>query len=141
MPLNVHMIFSKIPAYLIDSENVGSTWISLLQTQEKFELFICVTENAKNLQFVEVEAASVPTVLPDVDIAVINTNYAMQIELSPMKDALFMEDSTSPYVNIVVVREGDDQRPEIQTLMKHLKSEAVKNFINEKYKGAIVPAF
>lgn len=65
----------------------------------------------------------------------------MQADLVPTRDALFMEDKTSPYVNILVVREGDENRPEIQALMKALHSDTVKNFINEKYKGAIIPAF
>ena len=82
-----------------------------------------------------------PRTLDDVDAAVINTNYAMQANLVPTKDALFMEDSTSPYVNIVAVRAGDEKRPEIQALMKALRSDEVKKFIDEKYKGAIVPAF
>jgi D-methionine transport system substrate-binding protein len=100
-----------------------------------------ITSNPKNLKFQEVEAAQVPRTLDDVDAAVINTNFAMQVNLVPTKDALFMEDNTSPYVNIVAVRAGDQDRPEIQALMKALKSDEVKNFINEKYKGAIVPAF
>ena len=100
-----------------------------------------IAENPKNLKFNEVEAAQVPRTLEDVDAAVINTNYAMQINLVPTKDALFMEDSTSPYVNIVAVRTGDESRPEIQALMKALKSDKVKKFIEDKYKGAIVPAF
>ena len=100
-----------------------------------------VTENTKNLKFEEVEAAQVPRTLEDVDAAVINTNYAMQIKLVPTKDALFMEDSTSPYVNIVAVREGDENRPEIQSLLKALKSDKIKKFIEDKYNGAIVPAF
>ena len=100
-----------------------------------------VAENPKNLKFEEVEAAQVPRTLEDVDAAVINTNYAMQINLVPTKDALFMEDSTSPYVNIVAVREGDENRPEIQSLLKALKSDKIKKFIEDKYKGAIVPAF
>ena len=100
-----------------------------------------IVDNPKNITLQEVEAAQVPRTLEDVDAAVINTNFAMQADLVPTKDAMFMEDSTSPYVNIVVVREGDETKPEIETLMKHLKSDAVKNFINEKYKGAIVAAF
>ena len=90
-----------------------------------------VAENPKNLKFEEVEAAQVLRTLDDVDAAVINTNYAMQINLVP----------TSPYVNIIAVREGDENRPEIQALLKALKSDKIKNFIEEKYKGAIVPAF
>lgn len=100
-----------------------------------------IAENPHNFKFQEVEAAQVPRTLEDVDAAVINTNYAMQINLVPTKDALIMEDSTSPYVNIVAIRAGDENRPEIQALIKALKSEEIKNFINEKYKGAVVPAF
>ena len=100
-----------------------------------------ITDNPKHLKFQEVEAAQVPRTLDDVDAAVINTNFAMQVNLVPTKDALFMEDSTSPYVNIIAVRTGDENRPEIQALLKALKSKEVKDFINEKYKGAVVPAF
>lgn len=100
-----------------------------------------IAENAHNFKFQEVEAAQVPRTLEDVDAAVINTNYAMQVNLVPTKDALIMEDSTSPYVNILAVREGDKDRPEIQALIKALQSPEVKAFINDKYKGAVVPAF
>ena len=100
-----------------------------------------IADNPKNLKFQEVEAAQVPRTLDDVDAAVINTNFAMQVNLVPTKDALFMEDKTSPYVNIVAVRTGDEKRPEIEALMKALKSKEVKDFIDSKYKGAIVPAF
>lgn len=100
-----------------------------------------VKENPKNLKFQEVEAAQVPRTLDDVDIAIINSNFAMQVPLDPTKDSMFIEDSTSPYVNILAVREGDENRPEIQALIKALKSDTVKNFIKEKYKGAVVPAF
>ena len=100
-----------------------------------------IVENPKNIQFQEVDAAQLPRVLDDVDAAVINTNYAMQAGFVPEKDALMIEDSTSPYVNIVAVREGYENRPEIQALMKALRSDTVKKFIEEKYKGAVVPAF
>lgn len=100
-----------------------------------------VVDNPKKLQFKEIEAPQLPRTLDDVDISVINTNWAMQADLVPTRDALFMEDKTSPYVNILVVRQGDENRPEIQALVKALHSETVKNFINDKYKGAIVPAF
>ena len=100
-----------------------------------------ITENPKHLQFKEVEAAQVPRTLDDVDAAIINTNFAMQIQLDPTKDSLFIEDSTSPYVNIVAVRQGDENRPEIQALMKVLHSQEIKDFITNKYKGAVVPAF
>ena len=100
-----------------------------------------IAENTKNLVISEVEAAQLPRTLDDVDISVINTNFAMNADLNPVKDALFMEDKTSPYVNIVVVREGDENRPEIKALIETLHSDKIKKFIDEKYKGAIVPAF
>ena len=99
-----------------------------------------IVENPKNLNIQEVEAAQLPRTLEDVDISIINTNFAMNAELNPMKDALFIEDKTSPYVNIVAVRE-DENREEIKTLVNTLQSDKVKKFIEDKYKGAIVPAF
>lgn len=100
-----------------------------------------IAENKKNIKFQEVEAAQVPRTLDDVDAAVINSNFAMQVNLDPTKDAMFIEDSTSPYVNIIAVREDDENRPEIQALIKVLHSDEIKQFITEKYKGAVVPAF
>ena len=100
-----------------------------------------IAENKKNIKFQEVEAAQVPRTLDDVDAAVINSNFAMQVNLDPTKDAMFIEDSTSPYVNIIAVREGDENRPEIHALIKVLHSDEIKQFITEKYKGAVVPAF
>ena len=100
-----------------------------------------VTEKKLNLQFKEIEAAQLPRALDDVAIAVINTNFAMQASLNPTKDAIFIEDKTSPYSNIVAVREGDEKRPEIVALMKALQSKEIKEFIEKKYGVAIVPAF
>ena len=100
-----------------------------------------IAENPKNLMIQEVEAAQLPRTLEDVDISIINTNFAMNADLNPMKDALFIEDKTSPYVNIIAVREGDENRDEIKTLLNTIKTDKVKKFIEEKYKGAIVPAF
>lgn len=99
-----------------------------------------IAENSKNLVIQEVEAAQLPRTLEDVDISIINTNFAMNADLNPMKDALFIEDKTSPYVNIIAVRE-DENRDEIKTLVNTLQSDKVKKFIEDKYKGAIVPAF
>ena len=100
-----------------------------------------IAENPKHLIVTEVEAAQLPRTLDDVDISVINTNFAMNADLNPVNDALFMEDKTSPYVNIIAVREGDENRPEIKALIETIHSDKVRNFIEEKYKGAIVPAF
>ncbi|AHM57548.1 ABC-type metal ion transport system, periplasmic component (plasmid) [Peptoclostridium acidaminophilum DSM 3953] len=100
-----------------------------------------IVENPKNLEFTELEAAQLPRVLDDVDFAVINTNYALEGGLNPVKDALFAEGEDSPYANIVTVRKGDEKRPEIVKLIEVLNSPEVKQFIEEKYEGSIIPAF
>jgi D-methionine transport system substrate-binding protein len=100
-----------------------------------------ITANPKNIKVRELEAPQLPRALDDVAIAVINTNYALEAKLVPTKDALVIEQKDSPYVNILVVRKGDESRPEIQKLAKALTSDEVKKFITEKYQGAVVPAF
>ena len=100
-----------------------------------------ISENPKSLQIIEVEAAMLPRNLDDVGLAVINSNFALQANLNPTKDALFIEPKDSPYANIVAVRKGDESRPEIEKLKKAITSPEVKKFIEEKYKGAVVPAF
>lgn len=100
-----------------------------------------IVANDKKLVINELEAPQLPRVLEDVSIAVINTNYALEAKLVPTKDALFIEQKDSPYVNILTIRKGDENRPEIQKLTKALTSEEVRKFINEKYQGAVVPAF
>lgn len=99
-----------------------------------------VVSNPKNLKIVEVEAALLPRSLDDTDLAVINSNFAMEAKLNPVKDSLFTE-KDSPYANIIAIRAGDEKRPELQKLIKALKSDDVKKFIIEKYDGAVVPAF
>ena len=93
------------------------------------------------MKFVELEAAQLPRTLDDSTISVINTNFALGANLNPTKDALFLESKDSPYVNIVSVREGDEKREDIQKLIKALQSPEIKKFIEDKYKGAILPAF
>ena len=100
-----------------------------------------IVDNPKNLKIQEVEAAQLPRTLEDVDISIINTNFAMNADLNPVNDALFIEDKTSPYVNIIAVRDGDENRDDIKKLLAALKSDKIKKFIEDKYKGAIVPAF
>ncbi|EGS36898.1 MetQ/NlpA family ABC transporter substrate-binding protein [Megasphaera sp. UPII 135-E] len=100
-----------------------------------------IVENPHHLKFVELDAAQVPRAIDDVTLAVINTNFAIPVGLNPLKDALFLEPKDSPYANILVVRSGDENRPEIQKLIKALQSPEVKKFIETKYKGAILPSF
>ena len=100
-----------------------------------------VIENPKHLEFHELEAATLPRVLPDVDIALINTNYALEAGLNPTKDALFIEGSESPYANIVVTTEDRKDDPAIRKLVDALHTDKVRQYIIDHYKGAIVPAF
>ncbi|WP_068620115.1 MetQ/NlpA family ABC transporter substrate-binding protein [Paenibacillus tuaregi] len=100
-----------------------------------------ITANPKNLEFKELEAAMLPRVLDEVDLALINTNYALEAKLVPTKDALFIEDKDSPYTNILVARPDNKDSEAIQKLAKALTSADVKKFIEDKYQGSIVPAF
>ncbi|WP_144963743.1 MetQ/NlpA family ABC transporter substrate-binding protein [Pseudomonas sp. DE0010] len=100
-----------------------------------------VAENPKNIKFRELEAATIPRVLTQVDAALINTNYALEAKLNPEKDALTIEGSDSPYVNILVARPDNKDSEDMKKLAAALHSPEVKQFITEKYKGAVVPAF
>ncbi|GAA3584288.1 MetQ/NlpA family ABC transporter substrate-binding protein [Marinobacter xestospongiae] len=100
-----------------------------------------IAENPKDLEFYELEAATLPRVLDQVDVAMINTNYALEAGLNPSEDALIIEGAESPYVNILVSREDNKDSEAMQKLADALTSEAVKGFIEEKYEGAVVPAF
>lgn len=100
-----------------------------------------IAENPKNLVFKPIEAAQLPRTLEDVDASVINTNFALEGNLNPDTDAILMEGSESPYANIVTVRPEDANNENIKKLVEALQSEEVKQFLEEKYKGAIVPAF
>ena len=100
-----------------------------------------IVDNPKNIEIVEIEAALLPRSMNDVDYSVINSNFAMEANLNPVKDSLFTEPKESPYANVIAIRKGDENRPELQKLAKALTSPEVKKFIEETYKGAVVPAF
>lgn len=100
-----------------------------------------IADNPKDLDFKELEAATLPRILGQVDVALINTNYALEAGLNPSEDALIIEGSESPYVNILVARPDNKDSEAMQKLAAALKSDAVKDFIMEKYEGAVVPAF
>lgn len=100
-----------------------------------------IAENPLNLDFKEVEALTLTSVLPDVDLAVINSNYALGAELNPVEDSLAIESSDSPYVNILAVKEGNENNEAVLALVEALHSDAIRDFINETYAGAVVPAF
>lgn len=102
-----------------------------------------IVENPKNIDFEEVEAAQLPNVLPDVDVAVINGNYSVSAGIQDT--VLTTEDKESEaaqkFANIIAVRAGDEERPEIQKLVAALQSEEVAKFISEKYNGTVIPVF
>jgi len=100
-----------------------------------------ITANPKNLKFRELDSAMLPRVLDQVDLALINTNYALDAGLNPNSDALAIESKDSPYVNFLVAREDNKDDARVQKLAKALTSPQVKAFIEEKYKGAVLPAF
>ncbi|MBQ8558668.1 MAG: hypothetical protein IJ439_01595 [Tyzzerella sp.] len=97
-----------------------------------------VEENPYNIEFKEVEAAQLPNVLKDVDYAVINSNYAIEADLNPTKDALGLEGSSSAYGNILAVKEGNEDSDIIKVLAAALESKKVADFIASEYDGAVV---
>jgi D-methionine transport system substrate-binding protein len=100
-----------------------------------------ITANPKQLKFRELEAAMLPRTLDEVDLALINTNYALAAGLNPTKDALLIEGKDSPYVNYLVGRPDNKDDPRVQKLVKALTSPETKAFIEQKYQGAVLPAF
>ncbi|NEX91713.1 MetQ/NlpA family ABC transporter substrate-binding protein [Caulobacter sp. 17J65-9] len=100
-----------------------------------------IVANPKQVKFRELEAATLPRVLDQVDLALINTNYALDAGLNPSKDALAIESADSPYVNFLVARADRVNDPKIQKLAAALRSPEVKTFIEGKYQGAVLPAF
>lgn len=100
-----------------------------------------IAENPKRLRFVEVEAAQVPRTIADVDLAVVNSNYAIGVGLNPLTDSIYLEDKDSPYAVVVASRIGHENDPGVQALVKVLKTQKVKDFMIEKYKGSVVPVW
>lgn len=99
-----------------------------------------VATNPRALVFREVEAATIPRILPQVDAAVINTNYALDAGLKPRTDALALEGADSPYVNYLVARPDNRDDPRVRALAEALRSQAVRDFIASRYEGAVIPA-
>lgn len=97
--------------------------------------------NPKRFVFKELDAAQLPRTLADVDAAVINTNYAFTADLLPKRDGLYVEQSDSPYANLLVVRSKDKDKPQFQTLIKALHSDAVVNKANALFKGQAIKAW
>lgn len=118
----------------------GAGLITLRDPANPLQTVRDIATNPKGLKFQEVEAATIPRILPQVDAAVINTNYALDAGLKPKTDALSLEGADSPYVNYLVARPDNQNDPRVQALAAALRSQAVKDFIAKKYDGAVIPA-
>ena len=102
-----------------------------------------ITENPKNVKIQELEAAQVPRVKDEVAFIVLNGNYAIEAGFSVGKDAIAYEQSDSEaaktYVNVIAVKEGNEESEKIKALVEVLKSEEIQNYINETFDGAVIP--
>ena len=100
-----------------------------------------ITENPKNLKFVELDAAQISRSLDSTDVACVNTNYAIPAGLNPQKDAVLVESKDSPYACVLAVRQGDENNETYKKILAIYQSNPIKKFIEDKYKGSILPAF
>ena len=113
-----------------------------LDTKVKLRTPMDITKNPKNPKFVELEGATLPRALDEVSLAVINSNFALNANLNPKSDSIISEDGiNNPYSNIVVVRADEVYGKKANALKNAILSDEVKKFINEKYKGAVIPSF
>lgn len=100
-----------------------------------------IIENPKNIEFVELDAAQLPRSLADLDASAINTNYALEAGLNPIKDSIAIEGNDSPYANVIVTRTQDKDAPWAKTLVESYHDDAIRKFIETKYQGAVLPVF
>lgn len=114
--------------------------ITLRKGQDPLQTVADISGNPKGFKFRELEAATLPRVLDQVALAVINTNYALDAQLSPRNDALALEDGDSPYVNYLVTRADNRDDPRIKALAAALTSQQIKDYITRTYEGAVIPA-
>lgn len=114
--------------------------ITLKDPKNLYSTEFDIVKNPKNIKIRPLDAALLTKSLPDLDGAVINTNYALQANLSP-KNALINEGENSPYANVLVVRKEDENKASTLKLKNALQSQKVKDFILKKYNGEVLPAF
>lgn len=100
-----------------------------------------VEENKKNLKFIELEAAQIPKQLSEVDVAAINTNFALEAGINPKDDSILLESTDSPYVNYIVVRAENENDPTIKKFVEAYQSDEVRQFIEEEFKGSVIPSW
>ena len=100
-----------------------------------------IIENPKNLKFVEAEASLLPSILKDVEAAFINTNFAVAAGINANEQGILIAPTDNTYANIIASRKGDEESEKIQVLKKALTSDEARDFINNEYKGTIIPIF
>lgn len=100
-----------------------------------------IVDNPKKLKINMMDAAMLPRALDDLDVCVINSNYALEANLNPVEDAIFTEAKDSPFANILAVRPEDKDKDSIKKLGQALQSQEVKQFIEDNYEGSLIPAF
>lgn len=122
--------------FLLESEGLIK-----LDSHDQNATLLNIVENPRHLSLQEIDPPLLARSLDDVDLAAINANFALQAGLNPKIDAIAREDKRSSYVNVIVIRKGEEQRADLQALKKAMTSEKVKAYINQKYNGSIIPAF
>jgi D-methionine transport system substrate-binding protein len=100
-----------------------------------------IAQNPKDIQIVQVDAAQLPRLLDDLDACAINTNYAVQANLVPVRDAIAIEDPKGPYANLLAVRTADKDKPWVAKLVKAFQSPEVRQYVEANFNGSVVPAF
>ncbi|QDQ01189.1 MetQ/NlpA family ABC transporter substrate-binding protein [Lysinibacillus fusiformis] len=100
-----------------------------------------VEENKKNFKFIELEAAQIPKQLSEVDVAAINTNFALDAGINPKKDSILLESTDSPYVNYIVVRAENKEDPTIKKFVDAYQSDEVRKFIEEEFDGSVIASW
>ena len=124
-----------------DPTNLGRSLLLLQKQKDGSGLtatVLDIVENPKKVKIVELEAAQLPRALEDVDLAIINTVYASQVNLQPTRDGLFVEDKDSPYVNLIVARENNQNDEKVKNFVKSYQDEAVFKKATELFNGGVV---
>lgn len=116
-------------------------YITLKEGKDENDSIMDIEDNPKNLDFIELEAAQIPKQLSELDAAAINTNFAIEAGLVPTEDAIILESTDSPYVNYLVVRTENIEDPVVEKLVKAYQNDEVKAFIEEEFKGSMIPSW
>ncbi len=100
-----------------------------------------ITENPKNLNFVELDAAQLPRSLDDTEASAVNSNYALEAGLDPATDPILIEGAKAPYINLIAVRAEDRDAPWVAQLVEAYHTDEVRQFVLDTFKGAVVPSW